>query len=267
MDHGYVYAFEHRARGWIKIGMTEKNSPEHCWGRIEHYTRKHALPTDGWEMVSFIPTPKARELESALHQSLNMFRVQIGGVKTELFQCGVSMLQSTLAGLRDFVEGGQSTMHGRAETDDERIAREAQEIRREQARLRKTIDDEWIVRGELPSRDNRRERDEEFGSRWADHPIACRQRAEQARADAARQVANQAERQAAADRQTAAERSRLQDAERQAAVERQAAAEQARATPRGRLPIRPSGKRRLTAHGGRAEQARGGRAGAEKARR
>jgi hypothetical protein len=78
VDHGYVYAFEHRARGWIKIGMTEKNSPEHCWGRIEHYTRKHALPTDGWEMVSFIATSNARELENALHRSLNMFRVQIG---------------------------------------------------------------------------------------------------------------------------------------------------------------------------------------------
>jgi hypothetical protein len=241
VDHGYVYAFEHRARGWIKIGMTEKNSPEHCWGRIEHYTRNHALPTDGWEMVSFIATPNARELENALHRSLNMFRVQIGGAKTELFQCGVPMLQSTLAGLRDFVEGAQSTMHGKPETDDQRIAREAQEIRREQARLRKTIDDEWIVKGELPSKDNRRERDWEFGNRWADHPIARRQRAEQAQADAARQAANQAERQAAADRHTAAERQaaaeaerrRRQEAARQAAeAERQAAADRHTATER-----------------------------------
>jgi hypothetical protein len=221
--------------------MTEKNSPEHCWGRIEHYTRNHALPTDGWEMVSFIATPNARELENALHRSLDMFRVQIGGAKTELFQCGVPMLQSTLAGLRDFVEGAQSTMHGKPETDDQRIAREAQEIRREQARLRKTIDDEWIVKGELPSKDNRRERDWEFGNRWADHPIARRQRAEQAQADAARQAANQAERQAAADRHTAAERQaaaeaerrRRQEAARQAAeAERQAAADRHTAAER-----------------------------------
>ena len=56
-----------------------------------------------------------------------MSRVQIGGARTELFHAA-SRFQSVLVSLRDFVEGAQSTMHGKAETDDQRIAREAQEF-------------------------------------------------------------------------------------------------------------------------------------------
>jgi hypothetical protein len=81
----------------------------------------------------------------------------------------------------------------------------------------KRVDDEWIVKGEQPSKGNRPERESEFAKRGADHPIARRRRAEKAQADTARQVANQAERQAAADRRTAAERSRRQQAELAAA--------------------------------------------------
>jgi hypothetical protein len=42
--HGYVYAFAHQSNGWIKVGMTEKDDPQRCWGRINHYIKQHRLP-------------------------------------------------------------------------------------------------------------------------------------------------------------------------------------------------------------------------------
>src|ERR1700688_1144553 len=88
--HGYVYAFAHQSKGWVKVGMTEKNDPQRCRDRINHYIKQHRLPDDGWELVTFIAPPKARELETKVHRSLKRFRVMLDGERTELFHCSVT---------------------------------------------------------------------------------------------------------------------------------------------------------------------------------
>jgi T5orf172 domain len=224
VDHGYVYVFQHRARGWIKIGMTDKNDPEHCWGRIEHYAKKHALPADGWDMVSFIETPKARELETALHRNLNMFRVTIGRSRSELFYCSVAVLHAALNGLREFIDDSQRTFDGAAEeTAEQRIAREAHEIRVEQARLRKAIDDEWTVKGNEPSKYNKRERGREFIERWRNHPIGRKLQEEVEAKMLARAQAAQRENEAVARRAAEAEQARERAAFLEAAEQLQLA--------------------------------------------
>jgi T5orf172 domain len=223
MDHGYVYAFEHRARGWLKIGMTDKNDAEQCWRRIENYAKEHSLPADGWEMVSFIPSPKAHELETTLHQHLSMFRVKIGSQRTELFYCGVPMLQSILAGLREFVEGAQAALDSAAsETADQRLAREAHLIRTEQARIRKAIDDEWTVKGLTRDKYNKFQREREFRQRWRNHPVGQKQHEQQQRASnrlRAEQAAEAARKQRDAEE---AAQARHRAAEIEAAEARQA---------------------------------------------
>jgi hypothetical protein len=157
--HGYVYAFAHQPSGWIKIGMTEKNDPQRCWGRINHYIKQLRLPEDGWELVSFIATPKARELETKIHRDLKKFRVPLDGQRTELFSCSVNVYLATLKGLDEFIDQSQSgNEHVHRETEPERIAREARNVRSEQARIRKAIDDEWLLKGCEPSKSNKLQR-------------------------------------------------------------------------------------------------------------
>jgi hypothetical protein len=93
--HGYVYAFAHPPSSWIKVGMTEKNDEQRCWDRINHYIKQHRLPEDGWELVSFIATPKARELETRIHRDLKKYRVMLEGERTELFKCSVTVYVAT----------------------------------------------------------------------------------------------------------------------------------------------------------------------------
>jgi hypothetical protein len=180
--HGYVYAFAHQSNGWIKVGMTEKNDPQHCRDRIKHYIKQHRLPEDGWQLVSFIATPKARELETKVHRSLKKFRVMRDGERTELFHCSVITYLATLTVLEEFIDqsqSGQEYVHH--ETEPERIAREARYVRSEQARIRRAIDDEWLAKGVLLSKHNRFEREMEFMTRWDQHPIArARREAEKA---------------------------------------------------------------------------------------
>jgi hypothetical protein len=75
--------------------------------------------------------------------------------------------------LEEFIDqsqSGQEYVHH--ETEPERIAREARYVRSEQARIRRAIDDEWLAKGVLLSKDNRRKREMEFMTRWDQHPIA-----------------------------------------------------------------------------------------------
>src|SRR6478752_656073 len=97
--HGYVYAFAHQPKGWIKVGMTEKNDPQRCWDRINHHIKQHRLPEDGRDFVGFIATPKPLELERKVHGHLKKFRVMLEGERTELFSCSVTVYIATLKGL------------------------------------------------------------------------------------------------------------------------------------------------------------------------
>jgi hypothetical protein len=158
--HGYVYAFAYQSKGWLKIGVTEKSDTQHCWSRINHYIRQHRLPEDGWVLVSFIPTPKARELETKIHRNLKKFRVMFEGERTELFSCSVAVYVETLKYLDDFIDQSQSGReYVHQETEPERIAREARYVRSEQARIRKAIHDEWLAKGVLLSKENKFERE------------------------------------------------------------------------------------------------------------
>jgi hypothetical protein len=192
--HGYVYAFAHPPNGWVKIGMTEKDDTERCWARIDHYIKQHRLPDQGWEFVGFIATHKARELETRLHRSLKKFRVTLEGERTELFQCSIGVYFAALEHLNDFIDQSQSTGERTApsESEDQRIAREARELRREQARLRKQIDDEWLLKGRAHSM-WKWERAQEFSRRWAEHPIekARQAREEAEHAERKREIAKQ----------------------------------------------------------------------------
>jgi hypothetical protein len=210
--HGYVYAFAHQSKGWVKIGMTEKDDPERCWARIGHYIKQHRLPDTGWDFVGFIATYKARELETKLHRSLKRFRVTLDGDRTELFQCSVSVYFAALEQHGDFIDGTQSR-YGHAapkETDEQRIEREASYIRSEQRRIRKAIDDEWTVNGYPPSRHNKIQREREFWERWEEHPVQKERRAkeEAERAERQRRDAEQQRREAVerAERQRHEER-------------------------------------------------------------
>jgi hypothetical protein len=222
--HGYVYAFAHQPNGWIKVGMTEKNDPERCWGRIRHYIKQHRLPDDGWDLVSFIATHKAREVETKLHKSLKKFRVMLEGERTELFHCSLAVYLAALNELDEFIEQSQSTQErAPRETEEQRIEREARELRREQARLRRQIDDEWLLRGHELSKHNKWNREQEFRQRWEQHPIQKARRAKEEVERAERQRREEAEhaerqrREAEQQRREAlerAERQRRGDAER-----------------------------------------------------
>jgi hypothetical protein len=125
--HGYVYAFAHQPNGWIKVAMTEKNDEQRCWDRINNYIKQHRLPDDGWEFVGFVPTYKARELETRTRRNLKEFRLMLEGKPTELFKCSVAVYLVTLNGLNEFIDQSQSrqdraTPH---QTEEQGIVREA----------------------------------------------------------------------------------------------------------------------------------------------
>jgi hypothetical protein len=221
--HGYVYAFAHQPNGWIKVGMTEKNDPERCWGRIRHYIKQHRLPDDGWDLVSFIATHKAREVETKLHKSLKKFRVMLEGERTELFHCSLAVYLAALNELDEFIEQSQSTQErAPRETEEQRIEREARELRREQARLRRQIDDEWLLRGHELSKHNKWNREQEFRQRWEQHPIQKARRAKEEVERAERQRREEAER-AERQRREAEQQRReaLERAQREAALAEQ----------------------------------------------
>ena len=85
----------------------------------------------------------------------------------------VGVYFAALEHLNDFIDQSQSTTKPSTprESEEQLIAREARELRREQARLRKQIDDEWLLKGFVRSKSNRFQHDREFSRRWAEHPI------------------------------------------------------------------------------------------------
>lgn len=103
VEHGYVYAFAHKAQGWIKIGMTGAPDEARCWGRIFDYIKAHKLPPKGWEFVGFIASTEAQKLETFIHRKLIKFRVIQDGGRTELFKCSITAYMSALDLLDDYI--------------------------------------------------------------------------------------------------------------------------------------------------------------------
>ena len=103
VEHGYVYAFAHKAQGWIKIGMTGAPDEARCWGRIFDYTKAHELPPKGWEFVGFIASTEAQKLETFIHRKLIKFRVNQDGGPPELFKCSITAYMSALDLLDDYI--------------------------------------------------------------------------------------------------------------------------------------------------------------------
>jgi hypothetical protein len=152
----------------------------------------------------------------------------LNGERKELFSCSVTVYLATLKGLDEFIDqsqSGQEYVHH--ETEPERIEREARIIRSEQGRLRKAIDDEWLVKGTPPSKNNKSDREWQFRHRCEQHPIArARREAEEAeekrRQAAERERVEWTERMAASaeaeeKRRQAAERERIERTKRMAA--------------------------------------------------
>ena len=85
---------------------------------------------------------------------------------------------------------------------------------REQARIRKAIDDEWLAKGILLSKHNKSEREMEFMARWEQHPIArARREAERAKREVEEKRRAEFERQQAEKRRQAEERVRAAEEE------------------------------------------------------
>lgn len=132
---GYVYAFFHEGKGWIKVGMTDKNTIEACRGRIRDYIKVWDLPSDGWEYVTCIASQDAFKLEQAIHGKLKNYRVTLNGKRPELFTCGIRVYITTLEALDNLIENDHPF------TDEAykvaRAAREAEERAKREAELAK----------------------------------------------------------------------------------------------------------------------------------
>jgi hypothetical protein len=134
-DYGFMYAFEHKENGWIKIGMTNKPDETYCWTRIHHYCKTRSLPENGWALVGVVKTSKPNTLEGRMHLGLSRYRVTQDDGETELFKCDVLIYEAALASLNEFIVGNQPRTNAEAlahvEQLREKTTRENEE-RREQ---------------------------------------------------------------------------------------------------------------------------------------
>jgi hypothetical protein len=101
--YGYMYAFEHKAKGWLKIGMTNKPDEYYCWTRIRSYCAVRGLPENGWELLGLVKTGVPAKLEDTMHRKLRQYRVTQEDGETELFTCPVAVYQEALAALAEFI--------------------------------------------------------------------------------------------------------------------------------------------------------------------
>jgi T5orf172 domain len=106
-DYGFMYAFEHRGNGWIKIGMTNRPDETYCWTRIHHYCKTRSLPENGWAIIGVVKSSKPNELENRMHRRLRQYRVTQDDGETELFKCGVLIFEAALVSLNEFIVGNK----------------------------------------------------------------------------------------------------------------------------------------------------------------
>jgi hypothetical protein len=212
--YGYMYAFEHKERGWLKIGMTNKPDEYYCRTRIRHYCDARGLPENGWELLGVVKTGAPAKLEDRMHRKLRQYRVTQEDGETELFTCPVAVYQEALAALDEFIAKNppRTTAEALAHTEALR-----QKTAQENAARHQQI---------LKAKANRQKNDARRRREAAQQAEAARQAAAQ-QAEAARQAtAQQAEAARQATAQRAAEAARQAETARQAAV-RQAAAQRA----------------------------------------
>jgi hypothetical protein len=125
-NHGYVYAFEHKGQGWIKVGFTNRDEA-YCWNRIRNYAEARGLPADGWTFLKLVASTRARELEARLHRKLSRYRIRQDDSETELFHCDVASYTAALASLSEFVTTTKPRARAEAWAYVEQMRREAQQ--------------------------------------------------------------------------------------------------------------------------------------------
>jgi hypothetical protein len=144
--YGFMYAFEHKEMGWIKVGMTNKPDETYCRTRIHHYCRVRSLPENGWELRGIVKTAAPAKLEDRMHRKLRQYRVTQEDGETELFKCDVSVYQAALASLDEFIVSNkprttaEAVAHVealRARTTQENAARHQQVLKAEENRKKR----------------------------------------------------------------------------------------------------------------------------------
>jgi hypothetical protein len=102
-DYGFMYAFEHKVMGWIKVGVTNKPDDTYCWTRIRNYCEVRSLPQDGWRLLGVVKSAVPAKLEDRMHRKLRQYRVIQEDGETELFKCDVAAYETALAALSEFI--------------------------------------------------------------------------------------------------------------------------------------------------------------------
>ena len=125
-NHGYVYAFEHKGQGWIKVGFTNKDEA-YCWNRIRDYAETRGLPPDGWAFLKLVASTRARELEARLHRELRRYRIRQDDGDTELFRCDVATYTAALISLSEFVTATEPRAKAEAWAYVEQMRRDARQ--------------------------------------------------------------------------------------------------------------------------------------------